>query len=215
MKQGNVEIITLRVGQMQTNCYLLIKPLNRQTVIIDPGDDADYIISTIKDKFLKPLSIIATHGHFDHCMAAFELQKTFHIPFYIHGDDIFLLQNMQSSAKNFLNIVSPPPPSVDIQMSALKSLKFKSIILDVIPTPGHTPGSVCLSVESSRVIFVGDLIFAGGGVGRTDFSYSDKLKLIDSVNKIITHREDATLYPGHGEPLTVKEAKMHVYVKPI
>ncbi len=172
-----MKIETLVVGQMATNCYIA------DDIIIDPGDDAEYIMAHAKN----PKMIVATHGHFDHIMAAYALQLAYSIPFYIHPDDIFLLATMQSSAKHFLGLrdVDPPPKPTPIE-----NLPF-------IHTPGHTPGSICL--KFGNALFVGDTIFAHGAVGRTDFSYSDPVKLSESIQKIRSYPADTRLLPGHGE----------------
>jgi glyoxylase-like metal-dependent hydrolase (beta-lactamase superfamily II) len=175
---------------MATNCYIA------GGMIVDPGDDAEYIISHLT---VKPTMIVATHGHFDHIMAAYALQRAYNIPFYIHEDDIFLLGRMQSSAKHFLGLKEVDPPPVP---SKIKDLPF-------IHTPGHTPGSVCLYFKEDNVLFSGDTIFAGGAVGRTDFSYSDKTALTRSVQIILSLPQDTRILPGHGEQTTVREEMVH------
>lgn len=167
----------LVVGSMATNCYIAGK------MIIDPGDDAEYIMSHIKEK---PKMIVATHGHFDHIMAAYALQLAYNIPFYIHDDDIFLLSRMQESARHFLGLkdIDPPPKPSNI------------IDLPFIHTPGHTPGSIC--VVGDGVLFTGDTLFADGAVGSTDFSYSSVEKLALSVKKILSYAPGTRLLPGHG-----------------
>jgi len=182
-----MSIETLVVGSMATNCYIV------DDIIVDPGDDAEYIISHITQK---PSMIVATHGHFDHIMAAYALQLTYNIPFYIHPDDIFLLATMQSSAKHFLGLKEVDPPPVP---TPLQGLSF-------FHTPGHTPGSICL--QFSDVLIVGDSIFADGGVGRTDFSYSKPLKLADSIDRILSYPPDTRLLPGHGKETTVKQESL-------
>src|SRR3989344_147687 len=107
-----MEIITLPVGQMQANCYLVYDKKSLKTLIIDPGDDADYIERIISDHSLIPQAIIATHGHFDHIMAVTELVFAYTIPFKINCEDKFLIKNMFASAKHFINIDSGPPPPV-------------------------------------------------------------------------------------------------------
>lgn len=86
------------VGIMQSNCYILQGDEN--CIIIDPGDEADFITQTISKLRLKPVSIISTHGHFDHNLAAFEISSNFNIPFYLQSKDIFLVKNMSKSAKS-------------------------------------------------------------------------------------------------------------------
>ena len=173
---------TLIVGSMATNCYIV------DGIIIDPGDDAEYIMDHVKN----PKMIIATHGHFDHIMAAYALQQAYNIPFYIHSDDMFLLKTMRSRAMHFLGLkdVDPPPTPTPIRE------------IEFIHTPGHTPGSICLKFGDA--LFVGDTIFADGAVGRTDFSYSDREKLDQSIQTILSYPKNTKLYPGHGEETTVE-----------
>jgi glyoxylase-like metal-dependent hydrolase (beta-lactamase superfamily II) len=177
-----MKIETLVVGRMATNCYIA------GDIIIDPGDDAEYIISHLQ---APPRMIVATHGHFDHIMAAYALQLAYNIPFYIHDDDIFLLSRMQSSAKHFLGLkeVDPPP-----KPSKLSGVPF-------IHTPGHTPGSICL--QFGDTLIVGDTLFADGGVGRTDHSYSDPRKLSESIEKIHSLPRGTKILPGHGKEFTL------------
>jgi glyoxylase-like metal-dependent hydrolase (beta-lactamase superfamily II) len=175
---------TLVVGSMATNCYIA------GGMIVDPGDDAEYIISHL---VTKPTMIVATHGHFDHIMAAYALQLAYNIPFYIHEEDIFLLSRMQSSAKHFLGLKDVDPPPVP---SKIKDLPF-------IHTPGHTPGSMCVYFKKDKVLFSGDTIFAGGGVGRTDFSYSDKTALTRSILTILSLPPETKIFPGHGDETDV------------
>ena len=84
-----ITVERLIVGEFKTNCYLLYDSINKDTLIIDPGDDPDYIIDTISRLELKPTAILATHGHFDHIMGVFTLQKSFKIPFMVHEDNVW------------------------------------------------------------------------------------------------------------------------------
>lgn len=199
-----LEIITLVVGQMQENCYLVYDSKSLETVIIDPGDDADYIERIISDNKLVPHLIIATHGHFDHIMAVLELKLAYNIPFSIHKNDIFLLKNMQSSAKHFLGITTDPAPIADLHLVHNAKVKIGKSYLQIVETPGHTPGSICLYSKNDNLLFTGDLLFADGGVGRTDFSYSDKEKLEKSIQKIFKLPAKTQILPGHGRSSILK-----------
>lgn len=205
-------IKTLEVGQMRSNCYLFWKdPEN--AIIIDPGDDADYIIQNIRELELTPSAVIATHGHFDHIMAALELKLAYKIPFYIHEKDEFLLTRMEKSAKLFVGFDPGPAPEADIYLKNDSILEIPASAgrgncqLKIIPAPGHTPGSVCLYDKPN--LFVGDLLFADGATGRADFVYSDKEKLKKSIKKISRLPKETIIYPGHGESFILKNYFTH------
>jgi hydroxyacylglutathione hydrolase len=224
-----MNIIKIVVGQLQANCFLLADQKTKQTLIIDPGDDADLINQTITDNKLKPVVILATHGHFDHVVAAFELQENYQIPFYIHPKDQFLLDRLSQTASHFLGrkVVAIPPKKIlhfdnDVETRLIASLP-KQLQFKTIHTPGHTPGSVCFYFPSTRhpersevkrnevegshqktneasgSVFAGDLIFADGGYGRTDFSYCSFDDLKKSIAKIMKLPKETKIYSGHGE----------------
>lgn len=194
-------LITLIVGQLQTNCYLLIDRKTQKTLIIDPGDDADYIERVIVDFNAKPTLIVATHGHFDHIIAAFELQMVYSIPFLIHKGDEFLVKDLRARTKHWLKVASPPPPKIDSFMKEDDIIQIGSLRFKVFETPGHTPGGISLYCEKEKILFIGDLFFADGSVGRTDFSYSSKEKLKESIEKIKKLPRQTIVFPGHGESL--------------
>lgn len=196
---SKIIVRTLRVGQMESNCYLVTDTSTKETIIIDSGDDGDYIITTIQSNELLPKAIIATHGHFDHNLATLELKLAYQIPFYMHKEDEFLIKKIDKSSKHFLDFDPGPPPEVDFYINKNSLLQFNKIKFKVICTPGHTPGSVCLYLEEENIIFVGDLMFSDGYYGRTDFSYSNKNDFISSLNKITSLPPKTTVYAGHGE----------------
>lgn len=191
-----MKIARLEVGEMKANCYL-VSDENGKTAIIDPGDDAEYITSNLQRNNLEPELIILTHGHFDHCMAALEIKLAFNIPIYMHKSDEFLLKNMAKSAKHYLNFDPGPPPKVDFYIKNNSKIKLGILELEVVETPGHTPGSVCLLNKKHKKVFVGDLIFNGGYVGRTDFQYSNESDLKKSVALIKELAKGYEAFAGH------------------
>ena len=198
-----MDIKKLVVGQLQTNCYLAIDRISKQCLIIDPGDDADYIQRIILDEGVKPGGIIATHGHFDHILAATELQLNYRLPLWIHPKDIFLVRRMRETARHFIGITSGPPPNITRSLKAGQKIPVGEANLLVIDTPGHTPGSITLYSKKEKLAFVGDLIFSDGGVGRTDFSYSSFGALQKSITKILRLPSETVLLCGHGPETTV------------
>lgn len=201
-----MKILTLPVGQMQSNCYLVIDEKSQEAIIIDPGDDGDFIIRRIQDEGVKPSLIVTTHGHFDHVMAATELKLAFKIPFYIHENDQSILNRHQATARYFLGVNVDPPPQVDHYLKEGDIVHVGKEKLTVMETPGHTPGSICF--YSAPNLFCGDLLFADGGVGRTDLSGGNQQLLYKSIKeKIFTLPDKTIIYPGHGEPTTVGQER--------
>lgn len=193
----------LVVGQLQTNCYLVFDEKNSEAIIIDPGDDADYIIRILSDLNLKPAKIIATHGHYDHLLGVAELKLSYNIPFLMHKKDEFLLSRMGTSALHFSGHKTDPAPKVDEYLKEGDILKVGNYKLEIIHTPGHTPGSVSLYSNELEVVFVGDVIFAGGGIGRTDFKYASRQELDKSIRKLFKLPKETKVFSGHGEETTI------------
>lgn len=208
----DVTVITLPVGQLRANCYLLTDKKTQETLIIDPGDDAEYIENVVLDNKYQALKILCTHGHFDHTGAVLELKLIYRIPFFLNKKDEFLLNFARRSARRFTKLDIGPKPALDADLK--DNLKIGQSELTVIETPGHTPGSVCLHLPEEKIIFSGDLIFAGGGVGRTDFSYSSQKDLEKSLRKIFKLPAKTIIYPGHGEISTLDKEKKFVRTTP-
>lgn len=178
----------LVVGEMAENCYLLYEEDNKRVIIIDPGDEADYIERIISDLSLTPQFIFLTHGHWDHLLAAGELALAYKIPVYMSQNDEFLLT--KAARKKVLI------PKMKYLKDNLR-LKFGKETIKAIALPGHTPGSLAYSID--RHVFSGDLIFAGGGIGRADFNYSDKADFEKSLTKFRKSFKGKLIHPGHGE----------------
>lgn len=187
-----MQIRVLSVGQLQTNCYLVWNDDSPDCFIIDPGDDADFITTEILSLKLTPKAILLTHGHYDHCLACLELKLNFHIPIYLDPKDLFLYRKRRQFKQ---------PPTLPFP----KSFKLGNSILKIIPTPGHTPGSVCF--YQAPHLFVGDTLFADG-VSRTDFSYSSASDLQKSITQIVSYPPNTLVYPGHEEtPILLSNLK--------
>jgi len=203
-----LHIQTLIVGQLQTNCHLVWDTESMEAILIDPGDDASYIADTVVRLALRPKAIVATHGHFDHTLAAFELQHIFDIPFYVHPKDEFLLSQMRQTAEHYLSvpvIELPPIPSPDLQ--AATRVSVGSHEFHIVETPGHTPGGISLYSEKDGVCFTGDTVFEGGAIGDWRHSYSDKQALLSSVQTLLSLPDATILYPGHGRESSVTMEK--------
>lgn len=203
-----MEIKALVVGALRTNCYILFDRHLAEAVIVDPGDDAEYIENTLRDLGVEPTKIIATHGHFDHILSAFELQQAYNIPFLINDRDAFIVKRMRETANFFLDYdVVEPEPVMNNFIKDSEIIKIGNEKLLVMETPGHTPGGVCLYAKKGNFLLTGDTIFADGAVGRTDFSYSSAERLEESVAIILEYPGSTQLFPGHGESSTIFQEK--------
>jgi len=200
------KILKLIVGDLQTNCYLLYSDLSKKCVIIDPGDNSEYISSKISDLDLEPVSIIATHGHFDHILAVNDLKLIYKIPFYCHKDDAFLVNSMVKRAQKWLSrkIVEQNPKTEFFLGTEYKNSDF---IIKVMHTPGHTPGSVCLYLKKENILFSGDVLFSGGNIGRYDLSYSNRFDLYKSIRLLLKLSNKTVIYSGHGEETNIEKEK--------
>jgi len=199
-----MKILKFSLGQLQANCYLIIK--DNKCLIFDPGDSADFISEKIITLKLKPLGIFATHGHFDHILAVGELQRIFDIPFYLPKKDFFIFKRAKETADYYLKINSETVDPKKINFLINKKIKISNFLFKVIDTPGHTPGAVCYYFEEENFLLTGDTIF-NNGVGRFDFSYSSKRDLKKSLNKLFKLQIKTVIYPGHGDLTTIKEEK--------
>src|SRR3990167_1541762 len=183
------------LGELQSNCYILEN--SGECLIVDPAYEGDFIAEQIQRLKLKPLAIVATHGHFDHILAVGELQASFAIPAYVRKEDFSLARLAHASATHFLEV---PPIYLEPKWTPLLSInkELKHFGLEVILTPGHTPGGCCFYNKSEGILFSGDTLFKDG-IGSYDHSYSDKKLLNESLQKLFTLPDTTIVYPGHGE----------------
>ncbi|MGI5825783.1 MAG: MBL fold metallo-hydrolase [Patescibacteria group bacterium] len=202
-----MQIKTYALGELQTNCYLVFDEKTKEGIIIDPADDANFISEQILQLGIKPLYLVATHGHFDHLLAAYELQLAFNIPLLLHQKDLFLVSRMQSTAEHWLKrkIIEKPPTNIQFLTD-----KDHPCRLQVIETPGHTPGSICLYSKENNLLLTGDTLFADG-VGDTNHSYSSPNALRSSLAKLSRLPPQTTIYPGHSESSILEETQKGSY----
>jgi len=202
---SDVSITCMPVGDLQANCYLLGCPETKKAVVIDPGGDADSIQAALEEKGLDPAYLVNTHGHFDHIGANAELKKAYpDSRLCIHEADAPMLP---AATKNFsiLQGRSYCSPEADRLLTDGDVIECGTIRLEVVHTPGHTHGGVCLAMKCGDGIclFSGDTLFAGG-VGRTDFPGGDWDALEKSIReRIYSYPADTVVLPGHGPESTV------------
>ncbi|MGQ9618541.1 MAG: MBL fold metallo-hydrolase [Candidatus Aminicenantia bacterium] len=194
-----IENIIVQVGAFETNCYVVFNQ-NGSAIIIDPGGEPDKIIEIIQKEKLKPLKIVNTHGHADHCGGNKALKKKYSIPILMHKDDLEILHSFQNNLL-FPLVKGSPSPEPDYFLEEGDLVDLEDISFRVIHTPGHTPGGI--SLYYNGLIFSGDTIFSGS-VGRTDFPGGSWETLINSIkNKILIFPDKTLILPGHGPSTTV------------
>lgn len=195
-----MKVKTYPLGELQANCYFLT--IDKECIIIDPADSADFILETIQRENLKVHALFATHGHFDHLMAAGELQTSLKVPFYIADEDLFLLKRVEETARHFLGHAPPIIQPKETKNLIEEKFQISNFKFQVLATPGHTPGSRCFYFKDKHAIFTGDTLFKGA-IGRYDFSYSNKIDLFESIDKLFKLPAETTVYPGHEEITTI------------
>jgi hydroxyacylglutathione hydrolase len=199
-----MEYETLVVGALETNCYLAYCPDTRAAAVIDPGAEPEKIIHGIAELELKPTILINTHGHVDHVGANKDIKDKYDIPLCIHEADQKMLASVLQSGLSFL-LGSKASPDADRFLRDGEILDIGHQQLEVIHTPGHSPGSI--SLKSNGLIFSGDTLFCGG-VGRTDLPGGSWKELEKSINeRILRFPDDVLILPGHGPSTTVGQER--------
>ena len=198
-------VACVTVGLFEENCYLYACPQTREAVIIDPGDEAQRILKTIQELKLVPKYIINTHGHMDHICAIDEISSVYPVPLAIHPADAPLYSDVYNAL-----IYGRTPPIVkrtpDLLLQEGDTISFGTLTLEVLHTPGHTLGGICL-VNPSHCVFSGDTLFYRS-IGRTDLPGGNYEQIEQSIrNKLYTLEGDLVVFPGHGQPTTIIEEK--------
>jgi hydroxyacylglutathione hydrolase len=203
---ADIRIESLRLGQLDTNCYLIWDESSGEGLIIDPAASGDTISTRVLELGFKPTGIVLTHGHFDHCLGLLEVKTNFFSPIYLHPADTFLLEGAAESAKHWLGIQPDPVPPANRTLTPSTDLAIGNSPIQIIETPGHTPGSVSLYLPEEELLISGDTLFHQA-VGRTDFSYSSPADLEKSLQALVELPENVVILPGHGKASTIKAAK--------
>ena len=195
---------TICVGPYEVNCYILAQDKDREAIIIDPGDEPGKIKEALVQDKLKPGLIVNTHGHIDHIGA----DDAFGVSVCIHKDDLNFLDDPNLNLSGFLatplRITSCRRTLVDRE-----EIKLDKIKLQVIHTPGHTPGGICLLLKEPRdnIVFSGDTLFCQG-IGRTDLPLASLEQLKKSIEtRLFILDNDTRVYPGHGPSTTIGQEK--------
>jgi glyoxylase-like metal-dependent hydrolase (beta-lactamase superfamily II) len=196
-------------GPLMVNCYIIGDKKSREAVVIDPGGDVPVILEELDEDKLKCKMIINTHCHFDHTGGNRGLKEKTGAPIYIHPLEKDLLVGMSEMAKYF-GVESERSPCADGFLNEGDIVKVGSEIeMEVLHTPGHSPGSISLYVKGKNMVIVGDVLFQYS-IGRTDFPGASHRQLINSIKtKLYPLGDNVEVYPGHGPPTTIRQEKRY------
>jgi hydroxyacylglutathione hydrolase len=198
----------LVVGALQTNCYVVGDEASKEGIIIDPGGDADQILDAVARLGLKVKLVVNTHGHFDHIMANQEVMESTGAPLAIHRDDAAMLTNPLRSFSIFMGKFHASPPAT-VFLAEGDGVEVGALRLEVLHTPGHSPGSISLWSAQENVLFSGDVLF-NLGIGRTDFPGGSMRVLLQSIrDKLFTLPDFTVVYSGHGPKTTIGFERTH------
>lgn len=183
-----MQIITVPVGSLQENCYVVYMSQRENALLIDPGDEPDKIRAALGDR--QPVAILLTHGHYDHTGALGAFPG---LPIYMHEADAPLLSQRSFSMEGYQVELAPRPEPSDFVTDG-QIIKLAGISLQVLHTPGHTPGSLCY--RSGDSMFTGDTLF-DGDYGRTDLPGGSMVQMRASLRRLLG-MHGCRAYPGHG-----------------
>jgi glyoxylase-like metal-dependent hydrolase (beta-lactamase superfamily II) len=205
-KQGsNVIIRTVPVGITQTNCYIVGCEETQEGLVVDPGGHPERILKALEESGLTIRHVVNTHCHFDHMGANAEIVSATGAPLALHPAELPILQARGGAAWFGVPVNESPPPDVELEPGQV--LEVGNLRLQVLHTPGHSPGSVTLYLKEENVAFDGDVLFAMG-IGRTDLPGGDWDTLMHSIREVLfALPAETTLYPGHGPKTTVGREK--------
>lgn len=203
-RMKKMEIKQIVTGTIEENCYLISQ--NDEALLIDPGDEASKIKNEIEELGVRPLAILLTHTHYDHIGAVEELRHAYHIPVYVSpleqewlGDPV---KNFSASKEHDIRV-----EKAEYEWVLDKEYQIGPFEFIVLPTPGHSPGSVSLLFSKEGVVFTGDALFKGS-VGRTDLPGCEPEKLLVGIQThLFTLPDHFRVFPGHRADSTIGHEK--------
>ena len=190
----------------ETNCWVVAPEAGGPGVLIDAPPDPDGALALLADHNVTPVALLLTHGHVDHMGGSGVVVGEAGIDAYVHPDDDFLTLDPHGQLRMLFGLVPPgdfSPPTRLEQLNDGQVLRLAGLELEVLHTPGHTPGHCCFLIRGEGVLLSGDHLFAGS-IGRTDLPGGDYGTLMDSMrSKIVPLDQEVMVYPGHGPTTTL------------
>ena len=201
------------VGALQCNCTILGDEASGEAIVIDPGDEVGRIHRRLTELGLKLQQILITHAHIDHVGGALQLKRLTSAPILLNENDLPLLAMMEAQA-SWLGVDTPETAPPDASLADGLTVGLAAFPAQVIHTPGHTQGSICLHFTPMKLLVAGDTLFAGS-IGRTDLPGGDGNQIIDSIQSRLLRLPDETrVLPGHGPATTIgAERRSNPYIR--
>ena len=193
---------TFPVGPLQCNCTIMGDENAAEAVVIDPGDEVSRIHRRLSALGLKLRQILVTHAHIDHVGGALQLKALTGAPIFLNEDDLPLLQMMSAQAA-WLGVQTPDTAPPDESLHDGGRVGLEAYPAQILHTPGHTQGSVCLHFAPLKMVIAGDTLFAGS-IGRTDLPGGNFQQIINSIQtRLLTLPDETRVIPGHGPATTI------------
>lgn len=192
----------LPVGPLQCNCSIIGDETTHEAMVIDPGDEVEDILASVLKHNLQVKQIVVTHAHIDHVGGAMKLRAATGAPILLNQNDYLLLKMLPVQAV-WVGMKSPGKVEIDRSVSTGDTVSAGTHTAQILHTPGHTEGSICLYFPAERTLVAGDTLF-NGSIGRTDLPGGSMQKILRSLHDtVLALPDDTIVIPGHGPYTTI------------
>ena len=196
----------LPVGPLLCNCSIIGDETTREAMVIDPGDNIEDVLAIVRQHNLVVKQIVITHAHIDHVGGAMKLRAQTGAPILLNHNDYALLKMLDLQA-TWIGVAAPGEVAIEASIADGESLRAGNLTANVLHTPGHTEGSVCLYFPAEKLLIAGDTLFARS-IGRTDLPGGSYQKIMRSLHdRVLTLPDDTVVIPGHGPRTTIGEER--------